>query len=226
MACYKSLFKKRSEWLKHRGIGGSDLAIIMGESKWGSLDDLYNRMIGLPVKVASNETMEKGTKAESNIRNLFALDMADEFKVDNPPAKGAWLFTRTDKPYITVTPDGLITSKKDGSMGGLEIKYVSVMRSEDRKCWGSNSIPGQYYWQLIQYLLVMDKLEYVYLNAHLKYFNPIENNKWQFDHAEDRLFVLYRKDVKEDLMKAELSETSFYEKNVQRKERPSLVLNF
>lgn len=206
-------------------IGGSDLAAIMGESKWETKDDLYDRLaLGKEKMVKSNETMEKGTKAEANIRNLFALDFADEFSVIDPPTKGYWLYQRKDKPYITCTPDGLLKSKKDKSLSGLEIKYVSIMKSSDHEIWESNNIPGQYYWQCIQYMIAIPNLASVYLFAHLKYFTIIDG-VWVFDHAVDKPYVLYREDCESDIDLGEAKQSEFYEDNVLKRKRPALTID-
>ena len=45
-------FKTREEWLMARAysIGGSDLALILGKAKFGTLDELFDRMTGKPQK--------------------------------------------------------------------------------------------------------------------------------------------------------------------------------
>ena len=60
--------------------------------------------------------MIEGVQSESAIRLLFSLDYKDEYKVINPPSRAYWLFRRTDKEYITCTPDGLLTDLKNGQI--------------------------------------------------------------------------------------------------------------
>lgn len=225
---YREFYKKRTDWLNSRGIGGSDLAALFNESKWKTPDDLYDELaLGKKSVIKANETMIKGTLAEANIRNLFALDYADDFKVTNPPLKGFWIYRRKDKKYMTVTPDGLLKNLHDGSRGGLEIKYVSLIKRSDKDIWENNSLPDQYYWQLIQYMAVIGKLDYVYLFAHLKYFVFDEANQKQvFDHSVDRSYLLNRKDCLADIARAEEKQTEFWEDNVLKRKRPDMVIKF
>ena len=224
MACSEKLFTSKRQWLDHRGIGGSDLAILMGDNRWGSLHELYQRLaLGIEEEKKSSQLMDDGTKAEPNIRNLFALDNP-MYEVTNPPKKGYWLFTDKDKPYMTVTPDGLIKDKERNVEGGLEIKYVSVFREKDANIWENNGVPMNYFWQVIQYMAVMPNLQFVILNAHLKYFRP--GLKGGIDYAVDRIYLFTRDDYKSDIEEAVKAETSFYENCVMKKAEPKTIYDF
>ena len=65
----------RYEWLRYRkqGIGGSDVAAILGISKWNSAISLWlNKTNQTEDDTQENEAMEWGTIMESVIRNHFA----------------------------------------------------------------------------------------------------------------------------------------------------------
>ena len=71
-------FTDREEWKGARRIGGSDLATLMGEGKWQTINDIYTRLV-YPDRVKSNNLdnnprVKEGARAEEHIRNLFALE--------------------------------------------------------------------------------------------------------------------------------------------------------
>ena len=113
-------------------------------------------------------------------------------------------------------------SKADGKSGGLEIKYVSLYKDEQKAIWLTNQIPDKYYWQIIQYLVAMPELSYVYLFAHLRFFTKLDSG-WVFDHSEERLYPFKREEVQKDIELAEQIETSFWKENVKKKIEPSPV---
>lgn len=224
----KTTFKTKDEWLKakNKTIGGSEAAMVVNKSAWGTNSDLYTKIINnRPIKVQENEKMREGTKAEEHIRALFGLDRKD-ITIKNPPKKGYWLFQRKDKPYISCTPDGLAKTDK-GKLWGIEIKNVDLIKREVRAIWENNQLPEQYYFQCLQYLLVFSEMEGVVLVAHQKYYkHNEETNKWDFDYAIDRQYKVYREDkeVKSHLAYLERKETEFIEINIKGHKRPKAII--
>jgi len=223
----KTTFKTKDEWLKakNKTIGGSEAAMVVNKSAWGSAYDLYKKFVyDKAKKVQENENMKEGTIAEQHIRTLFALDRKD-IKVKNPPKKGYWFFQRKDKPYISCTPDGLAINDS-GKLWGIEIKDVDLIKREVKDIWESNTLPDQYYFQCLQYLLVFGEMEGVVLVAHQKYYkHNEETNKWDFDYAVERQYKVYRKDVKSHLDYLEKKETEFVEKNIKGRIRPKTIIH-
>lgn len=221
----KETFSTKEEWLKARGIGGSAAATIMGEGKWESIDSLYDKLTHQVEEkpLAPNKRMEEGTNTEASIRTLFAYDFADEYEVKAPPKKGNWLWRRTDKPYITVSPDGILKRKSDGAMCGLEIKNVELRRAEDREAWLSGSLPEQYFWQCLQYMVAIPDMQEVVLYAHLKQF-ALVGEQWVFDQALDKPFIVRRHDFPKEIIRLEDKQTDFYENFVKKGVRPPLVI--
>ena len=153
----KESYNSREEWLKNRGIGGSDAAAIVNKSKWATPTDIFNRIVYNKEKsISSNSRMTEGTLAEEHIRFLWALDHPN-CKVKNPPKKAYWLFRRKDYPLLTCTPDGLF--KMDNKLYGLEIKDVELIKGDVRALWESDILPDQYYFQCLHYMVVMNDLQ-------------------------------------------------------------------
>jgi predicted phage-related endonuclease len=229
MKLYKrESYKTKSEWLNARGIGGSSAAAICNKSKWLTANDVYNELaLKKRKKVVENERMIEGVQSESAIRLLFSLDYKDEYKVINPPSRAYWLFRRTDKEYITCTPDGLLVDLKTGKLGGLEIKNVEMIKRDIRSLWENNTLPDQYYFQCLHYFVAKPDIEFVCLFAHLKYFiHDDKNDKWVFDHAVDKPYWIYKQDVISHIEFLEKKETEFYENNIRAKRRPKIVISF
>lgn len=222
---YSKEILTKEEWLeaKETTIGGSEAAAVINQASFLTKDDLFNKLIGMGKKVVENERMIEGSKAEEHIRELFALDT--KFKVKAPPKKGNWFFWKNDKPYISCTPDGLYT-RQDGSKWGLEIKDIEMRSKATRELWENNALPSQYFYQIIQYLLVLNDLDGVTLVAHLKYYKfDEERRKWLFDYAIDRQWSVYREEVKQHIEYLEQEETKFWEENVLPRKRPKLTIS-
>jgi len=212
------------EWLKEKEktIGGSEAAAILGKSKWLTPNDLYNKLaLGKTKVIKSNSKMEDGITAEPHIRALFANDNK-EFIVQNPPARKAWLFIRKDKPYLSCTPDGLMIKKSNGALWGYEAKNVDLIKREDKDVWEADTIPDQYLYQIIHDMVVMNDLEGMAINAHLKYYKK-ENDVYVFDYAVDKYFLLYRSDIKGVISYLENEETNFMENHVLARKRPPVM---
>lgn len=67
---------ERSAWLAERrnGLGGSDIAKILGLSKWGSEVDVYLDKKGLAPEQAETEAMRLGTYLENYVAERFTED--------------------------------------------------------------------------------------------------------------------------------------------------------
>ena len=223
----KLILRDKEEWLKakEQTIGGSEASAIVNKSKWLTPNDLYNKMVlGKNKTISSNSRMIQGTLAESKIRDLFALEHS-EFEVVNPPKYNYWLFVRKDKPYLSCTPDGLLKSKS--GLWGLEIKDIELRKREDANNWESGTLPDQYLYQILHYLVVLNDLEGVILNARLKYFTHDDvNDSWVLDKIVEKPYYLYRSDFVKSVETLERKETNFYEENIVKRKRPVTLIKF
>lgn len=221
----KETYKTREEWLKNRGIGGSDAATIVNASKWSTKNELYNRLVySKEPNKKSNSRMVEGTLAEEHIRELWALDHSS-FKVLRPPKRTFWIFRRKDYPLLTCTPDGLFYIGTD--LFGLEIKDVELIKSDVKQMWESNTLPDQYYYQVLHYMVVIKDLKGVCLTAHLKYFTyDEETQKWVFDYAVDKNYWIYREDIIDHIKYLEGKEIDFIENNINKRVQPKLIIKW
>lgn len=139
-------FEANSEgWheLRRAGIGGSDVAAVVGVSKWTSAYALWAKKSGLiPDDFSDSEAMEWGRILEPVIREKFAAKHP-EWEVSNTNAT----FKSSEHDWLLANVDGLIRFE-DGSWGVLEIKTAAY---EDD--W-VNGVPLYYQTQVRHYLRV------------------------------------------------------------------------
>lgn len=92
----------RNEWLKwrHKGIGSSDAAVIMGVSPWKTPLELYEEKIlpEPPAQTGNTYIMDKGNRMETKIRAHFEFMMGRSFAPK--------LFAMEKFPYILASLDG------------------------------------------------------------------------------------------------------------------------
>lgn len=137
----------RADWLKlrRRGIGGSDVAAIIGISKWRTPLDIYNDKTeeGEPAddQEEDNPSMEWGRRLEPVIREKYAD--ATGFRVSKPEA----MFINTAHPFMIADVDGIC---EDGRI--LECK--TARSGKDWGEEGTDEIPQYYQTQVQHYMAV------------------------------------------------------------------------
>lgn len=134
---------ERTDWLKRRqtGIGGSDVAAILGLSKWKTPLDVYNDKIADTPIEDSNPSIEWGNRLEPVIRQKFS-DVTG-LSVTVP----AQTFRHPEHSFMIANVDGLLP---DGSV--LEIK--TARSGADWGEEGTDEIPEYYLTQVQHYMTV------------------------------------------------------------------------
>ena len=137
-----------SEWLAFRneGVGGSDVASIMGLSKYRSPIEVWMEKRGLkePADLSDKEAVEWGHRLEAIIRKKFA-DMHQELSV----LENLYSFVDKERPWAHANLDGILMDE-DKSFGVLEIKTVGKNREKD---W-ADGVPDYYLTQVTHYMSV------------------------------------------------------------------------
>lgn len=215
------------EWLKKRCIGGTDASAILGANPHESRIELYGKLTNsLPKKSISNDYIDRGKELEPLIRKMFAVDYKDTYKVISPP-KGNWIYRRKDKPYLTASLDGKLISKKDKSVGILEIKTVNLIYGKDTleiEQWEEGTIPQHYYIQVLHYGLVL-QASFAVLVARLRYLK-YNGSELKQDRAviRDYYIDLLDEGKKKELDYLEKKETEFYQDYVLKKVIPPITV--
>lgn len=136
----------REEWLRYRkcGIGGSDVAAILGISKWNSAISLWlDKTNQTNEPIEENEAMQWGTIMEPIIRNHFA-EVTGKTVVEVKA-----MLQHPEHPFMLADIDGL-TEDDEGNPAILEIKTASEYKRSE---W-ENDIPSYYQTQVQHYLCV------------------------------------------------------------------------
>lgn len=133
------------EWLKERqsGIGGSDVAAILGLSKWRTPLDVYNSKVGEVSDEGDNASMEWGRRLEPVIRQAYSD------KTGRAVECPGHLFRSGDHPFMIANVDGLCADRV------LEIKTARTGADWGEE--GTDEIPEYYLTQVQHYMTVTGK---------------------------------------------------------------------
>lgn len=133
----------REDWLLERkkGIGGSDVACILGMNKYKSPFALYNEKKSDAVEDIDSEAMRIGRDLEEYVAKRFAE--ASGIKVRKEHA----ILINDDFPFIRANVDRLCV----GAKAGLECKTASAWNEKNFK---NAEFPFNYYVQCCTYMAV------------------------------------------------------------------------
>lgn len=135
------------EWLAERrkGIGASEIPVVLGLSPWGSPYELFYQKRGVVDGEFDNEAMEMGRDLEEVILRRFAREHPDMLVFP-----GA-LYHHPDRPWQLSTPDG-IACRKEHRCG---IQAKAAARWEHWGDEGTDDVPVYYRAQTIWEMDVM-----------------------------------------------------------------------
>ena len=142
MAAQTTEFSNKDVTLnRNKFIGGSDIAKIMGLSRWGTPLKLWAEKTGkLPTPDLSNvEAVEMGTRLEQFVADLFAV------KTGKSVRRSPKYYQHPDYPYMIAHVDRLVT----GTDELLECKTCSAYKADE---WEGEEIPQEYILQVMWYL--------------------------------------------------------------------------
>jgi putative phage-type endonuclease len=136
---------------KIKKIGGSDIAAILGLSRYRSKHSLHLHLIGELPPTEDNPAMERGRILEPVIADIFAANH-EEYCVEE-----CGIVEHSDGdvkyPFLIGSPDRLLTEEDPDDhndnfvLSGLEIKTADATKMSE---WGeemSDEIPLEYYLQ-------------------------------------------------------------------------------
>lgn len=117
-------YKHRDAWLKGRGngIGASEVAVILGVSKWSSPYALWKRKRGITSPEETSEEARWGWLMEPAIGNWFQEDTGWRVKFD-----GLRVLRSKSHPFISCSLDGLVVP----GLAGIEIPGVPFIIHEE-----------------------------------------------------------------------------------------------
>ena len=139
------------DWLGYRrqGIGGSDVAAIMGVSPFATLRDLYNDKCGSPDVIQTEDNWvakEVGHRLEDLVAKIFA------YKTGYKVFAVRKLFRHPFHSFMQANVDFFV-ELPDGSIAILECKTTNYNSKEK---WNDGAVPVNYEWQCRHYMAVMN----------------------------------------------------------------------
>lgn len=142
-------FEQQEGWLAARktGLGGTDTAAIMGESKWKGRHDVWMDKVGMAPEKECSERMEWGNILEPVIAARWRERNQIKFR---DLAKA--LLRHEKYSFLCCSPDRLVYP--DSLKSGLEIKNVGMWSAQFWGEEGTDEIPADYLLQVQKCLLV------------------------------------------------------------------------
>lgn len=132
---------------RRAGIGGSDVAAILGYAKGRDIASVYADKLGLS-EDKDSEVMFWGRALETKVAEVYAekngVCLVKPGQVIHPTI-----------PYLIANPDFFVYTEEGGSpIGGLEIKTAGQYRAADWGEDGTDQIPEAYILQVQHYMEV------------------------------------------------------------------------
>ena len=147
---YKKIFDSknatREEWLKVRklGLGGSDMAAVLGLSPWRSPIDVWLDKTSDTVQEKESEPMYWGNVLEEVVAQEFAKRSGYKVRNNN------FTLQSDEYPYLLANIDREIV----GLDAGLECKTANAFKANE---WDGDNVPDAYYIQCQHYMAVTGK---------------------------------------------------------------------
>ena len=134
----------RAEWLERRrsGIGGSDVAPILGLSRWRTPRDIWLSKIDTAVDIEDRPTLQQliGTALEEHVLRLYSEQTGRTVR------RSHQLLRDPDHPCLV--------ANLDARAAGRIIEIKTARNSDDWGDPGSDDIPQEYWLQVQHYLQV------------------------------------------------------------------------
>jgi len=135
--------KNRTEWLEDRrkGVGGSDIAAIMGVSPWKTAFQVYQEKRKEVKDWSGNEATDWGTRMEPTLRQFYSDTTGREVRLADK------ILFHKDYPCLLANLDGFTDDRR----------VVELKTSRTGKGWGepgTNQVPDSYTLQVQHYMLV------------------------------------------------------------------------
>lgn len=138
-----------AQWHSQRdkGIGGSDVSVIMGVNRWRSIGDMWREKTGRakPEDLSHKPAIMLGNAMEPVLRDEYAYRHPD-IKVVEPD----YMLQDSEHPWRQASLDGVLTFA-DGHHEVLEIKTVGQHAA---RSWEHGSVPQGYVLQVMHYMSV------------------------------------------------------------------------
>jgi len=184
---------------RRTGIGASEIAAVVGLSRWASPLDVYAAKVE-PVAVAESEDMERGNMLEPGLLDWTAKRHADLIIRPNDR-----LYRHAEHPFVIATPDGIGFERGRLDHPAVTVEVKSPGRTQADWTHPDEDPAGfpDYYMTQVQWQLLACGLERAILSALV----------W------GRLWV-YHVAANQDLQAAMLERAAEFWRHVENREPP------
>ena len=150
---------------RSKGIGGSDVASILGLNPFKTNVELWQEKTGRkkPANISAKPCVLYGKKAEDYLRELFILDYP-EYEVTHHPY---YIHIHNDYDFIRGSFDAELFQKITKEKGIWECKTTEIKRQADWDKW-KDQIPQNYFCQVLHYLAIDEDFKFAKLKAQIK----------------------------------------------------------
>lgn len=217
--CQMIQFDTKEEWLQMRkkGIGGSDVACILGHSPFKNAKDIYKSKIE-DVEQITNKAIEFGNDFEPIIFNAFKYKYKNIYEaIDYKDI----MFRNIWTPFLQASLDGVLVNKKTLDVGILEIKTAQERKGKWYDNYGNRIVPQYYLDQAVHYFNTTGA-NFVVFYTLINYENPVNDRDMEF--LTPRIY--FRKDL-DIYCKQVFNECyKFWNENVLKGIEPNVKLSF
>lgn len=132
---------------RDKGVGGSDVGVVMGVNRYKSIEQLWAEKTGRvePEDISHKPFVILGNSLEPALRDEYAYRHQD-VQVEEP----LYMLQDDEHPWRQASLDGIITCA-DGMREVLEIKTVG---SSSAYAWDMGMVPDSYACQVLHYMAV------------------------------------------------------------------------
>lgn len=217
--CQMISFDTQEEWLQIRkeGIGGSDVACILGHSPFKNAKDIYKSKIE-DVEQISNKAIEFGNDFEPIVFNSFKYKYKNIYEVLDYKDI---MFRNIWTPFLQASLDGVIVNKNTLDVGILEIKTAQERKGKWYDEYGNRIVPQYYLDQAIHYFNVTGA-NFVVFYTLINYTNPVNDRDMEF--LTPRIYL--RKDLTELCKQTYFECAKFWNNNVLKRIEPNIKISF
>ena len=167
----------QDEWQEYRskqhGIGGSDIAAVLGINQYKSKRRLWAELTGAVERqdLSDNQAVKMGHKLEPIVADLFAEETGFTVRRNN------WILQHDTIDYLYANLDREVILP-DGSRAVLECKTANARMA---KYWQEDTIPREYMAQVQFYLMITG-----YKKAFIAVLiGGVDFDYWEIDRNEN-----------------------------------------
>lgn len=137
----------RAEWLelRRKGLGGSDVAGVLGLSPWSSPMSVWCDKMGL-----SEESEERNFRLDIGLRLEPVIADLYERETGRTLAPGPGIITHAKYPFLIGTPDRVV------NMEPIGVELKTSARGDEFGAPGTDEVPEHYYLQCMHYMEILD----------------------------------------------------------------------